>query len=51
MSNEITIIPYNEMRLPQKVRKRLPPLVSSTYASVCILFVVNFGSNVRASKV
>lgn len=42
MSNKITVVPDNEMWLPQKLSKWLPPLVGSTDSSVCIFFIVNF---------
>lgn len=42
MSDKITVVPDDEMWLPQKLSKRLPPLVGSTDSSICIFFVINF---------
>uniref|UniRef100_A0A0A9CI65 Uncharacterized protein n=1 Tax=Arundo donax TaxID=35708 RepID=A0A0A9CI65_ARUDO len=51
MSDEVTIIPHNKMRLPQKLRQRFPPFVGSTNTCICIFFVVNFSSDIRATKI
>jgi hypothetical protein len=51
MGDKITVVPDNEMWLPQKLSKRLPPLVGSTDSSVCIFFVINFRGDVWSSKI
>lgn len=51
MSDKITIVPHNEMWLPQKVCERFPPLFRPTNSSITILFVVNFGSNIWATEI
>ena len=51
MSDKITVVPDSEMWLPQKLSKRLPPLVGSTDSSICVFFVINFWGDVWSSKI